>query len=195
MKTKSYSKDYLLWIIKELRKELEHCKSGVHQCRLLIEKEKKKLMNSQLPHDNLWKFRFKLSRLESILKRDKTELRRYEIEYNRRFNPCKPLPTKRKLIYERERWRSQGKSDLEVLRYYRERTKDGDIMISEGTIKYVLWDMCCGMGKSWPSGARKYLKAWPENTKVRLYYNQSESGYYVTDNYYLIEVCENDEQS
>lgn len=190
MKTKNYTKEYLLWIIKELREEIKQCKSGVSWAKFMIEEEKKRLMNTKLPHNDLWNLRFKLSRFESTLKEDKKELRKYEVEYNRRFNPSQPSPLKRRLIYyDRESWRKRGKSDLEVLQFYLDKVKENDIMIYESTVGYTL-QMYYGMNKSWPSGIRKYLKEWPENTKVRLYYGQGESGYYVIDNYYLIEICD-----
>ena len=188
MKTKNYTKEYLLWIIRELKEETRQCKFGIRKYGVLIGKEKEKLMNTKLPHDSLWRFRFKLNRLETTIRKNKKELRRYEIEYNRRFNPSQPSPVKRKLIYDRDTWK--GKSDLEVLQFYLDKYKKGDIMISESNIKYTLWEMVHGMNKSWPFGIRKYLKIWPEDTKVRLYYNQGESGYHIIDNYYLIEICD-----
>ena len=122
MKTKNYTKEYLLWIIRELREEIRQCRFGVRRYRTLIEKEKKKLINTKIPHDNLWGYRFRLGRLETTIRKDKKELKRYEVEYGRRFNPTKPLPIKRKLIYDRGRWK--GRSDLEILQFYLDKYQD-----------------------------------------------------------------------
>ena len=67
MKTKNYTKEYLVSSIKYLRGELTQTRFRIQALECQIKREKLKLINTPNPHDNLWllrdKRRYELSNL------------------------------------------------------------------------------------------------------------------------------------
>lgn len=76
MKTKNYTRDYLLKSIKSINKSIYQSICRIKSLEIQIKKEKKVLSDSFYPHDNLWFLRDCLNYENQILKMYKKELRK-----------------------------------------------------------------------------------------------------------------------
>ncbi|MCM1217977.1 MAG: hypothetical protein NC548_26120 [Lachnospiraceae bacterium] len=76
MKTKNYTRDYLLKSIKSLNKSIYQSICRVKSLEIQIKKEKKVLSDSFYQHDNLWFLRDCLNYENQILKMYKKDLKK-----------------------------------------------------------------------------------------------------------------------
>lgn len=86
MKSKNFTKEYLLKRIKSLSNDIFQCKCRINTCLTCIEKEKLKLNNSKLPHDDLWEWRDILKENIELKIKYQKELKTFQKIYTNKFN-------------------------------------------------------------------------------------------------------------
>lgn len=87
MKTKNFSKEYLMNSIKFIKGEMTQTKFRIQSLEVQIQKEKLKLSDSHMTHDHLWMLRDRLRYELNILKMYKDDLKRKEFamkKYNKK---------------------------------------------------------------------------------------------------------------
>lgn len=85
MKTKNFTKDYLLFVIKFLTQKIRENNHIIRTCDILIEKEKPKLNNTTKSHYTLWRLRY--TRMKSIATKRtyQKELKEYQKLFSNKF--------------------------------------------------------------------------------------------------------------
>lgn len=86
MKTKNYSKEYLMNSINFLRGEIRQTKFRIQSLDAQIRREKQKLSNTYREHDHLWMLRDKMRYELNILKMYRNDLKQKETTMNRCYN-------------------------------------------------------------------------------------------------------------
>ena len=85
MKSKNFSKDYLLYIIRFLTGKIIDCEHSIRRYDILIEKEKKTLNNAKLSHETLWTHRYERTRNISAKRIYQNELKNYQKIFSQKF--------------------------------------------------------------------------------------------------------------
>lgn len=86
MKSKNFTKEYLLITIGYLSKEIAQCKYRIQTCETVIKKEKKKLNNFQHAHNELWLWRDTLKTTIKHKQEYQKQLKKYQKIYTQKFN-------------------------------------------------------------------------------------------------------------